>query len=89
MTKSDDDYPPSFWRDKAEEARTMAENMASEDGKKIMLQIADMYGKLALSSAERRERKRKRQARGPNSVVRPVQHQVNVADRGAAQLAWR
>jgi hypothetical protein len=25
--KPDDDYPPSFWKDKADEARALAENM--------------------------------------------------------------
>lgn len=67
MTKSDDDYPPSFWHNKADEARAMAENMVSEDGKRSMLQIANLYDGLAASSAARREAQRKRQARDPNS----------------------
>ena len=62
MTKSDDDYPPSFWQNKAEEARAHAENMVSEDGKRSMLQIAALYDSLAASSAARREAKRKRQS---------------------------
>lgn len=60
MTKVDDDYPPSFWHDKAEEARTHAENMVSEVGKHSMLQIARLYDGLAAHAAARREAKRKR-----------------------------
>lgn len=66
MTKVDDDYPPSFWQDKADEARAMAENMVSEGGKRTMLSIADMYESLAASAAARRELKRQRNTRAAN-----------------------
>ena len=66
MTNRDDDYPPSFWRDKADEARAHAENMVSEDGKRSMLQIAVLYDGLAASSAAQREAKRKRESRDSN-----------------------
>ena len=67
MAKNDDDYPPSFWRDKAEEARSIAENMASDDGKRVMLEIAGMYDRLAASSAARREAKRRRESPDPSN----------------------
>ena len=65
MTKSDDDYPPSFWRDRADEGRPHAEDMVSEKGKRSMLQIAALYDELVASSAARRDAKRKRQGREP------------------------
>ena len=60
MTKSDDDYPPRFWRDKADEARALTDNMVSKEGKHSMLQIASLYDGLADHAAARREEKRKR-----------------------------
>ena len=68
MSKPDDDYPPSFWRNKADEARATAENMVSKAGKHTMLAIAHMYDGLADSSAARREAKRQRKVRMTSDV---------------------
>ena len=43
-----------YWRKYAEEARTMAGNMTSEEAQQTMLRIAAGYDKLA-ASAEKRE----------------------------------
>ena len=40
---------PEHWRRRAEEARALAEQMASEQHKKMMLKIADDYDDLAPS----------------------------------------
>ena len=44
---------PEHWRRRAEEARALAEQMASEQHKKMMLKIADDYDKLATRAAAR------------------------------------
>ena len=38
---------PSHWRDRAEEARRIAEDMADAEAKRMMLDIADGYDRLA------------------------------------------
>jgi hypothetical protein len=39
--------PAKHWRDKAEEARTMADNMTTADSQQILLRIAEDYDNLA------------------------------------------
>ena len=52
------DTPTSkYWRERAEEAQTKAENMVSENGKRWMLEIARLYGKLAAETAKREAKK--------------------------------
>jgi hypothetical protein len=46
---------PQHWRDRAEEARVNAEQMSDPDSKRMMLEIADGYMRLA-ERAERRLR---------------------------------
>jgi hypothetical protein len=38
---------PKHWRDRAEEARVNAENMIDPESKRMMLEIADGYKRLA------------------------------------------
>jgi hypothetical protein len=38
---------PSHWRDRAEEARRIAEDMSDAEAKRMMLGIADDYDRLA------------------------------------------
>jgi hypothetical protein len=56
MTDKDEEYPSSFWRDRAEEARAKAAKMVSLDGKHSMLEIARIYDRLAAEAAEREAR---------------------------------
>lgn len=53
-----DEYPSSYWLDRAAESRAKAENMISENGKHWMLQIANLYDKLANEAAEREVQKK-------------------------------
>jgi hypothetical protein len=45
---------PEFWRSRAEEVRTFAEEMKSRHGKAIMNRIADDYERLAQYAEQRR-----------------------------------
>jgi hypothetical protein len=51
MTNVLDD--PSHWRNRAEEARSQADEMRSEDTRLQMLKIAEGYDRLALRAEER------------------------------------
>jgi hypothetical protein len=44
---------PQLWRDRAEEARTMAEGTADADARRIMLSIAQNYEELAERAEQR------------------------------------
>ena len=46
---------PQHWRDRAEEARVNAEQMSDPESKRMMLEIADGYIRLAERAARRRE----------------------------------
>jgi hypothetical protein len=46
---------PEHWRQRAKEARVVAEQMSNETAKKMMLEIADDYDKLAVRAAMRRQ----------------------------------
>lgn len=43
---------PEYWRARAEEARTVAESLAHAECKRMMLQVADDYEKLANRAEE-------------------------------------
>jgi len=45
---------PEFWRSRAEEVRTIAEEMKDRHGKTIMNRIADDYERLAQHAEQRR-----------------------------------
>ena len=53
LAHGDENYPSALWRAKADEARAMAENMASEDGKRWMDEIARLYDRLTRRSEKR------------------------------------
>src|SRR5262245_22759707 len=44
---------PKHWRERAEEARTVAESLADSECRRMMLQVADDYEKLANRAEER------------------------------------
>ena len=46
---------PQHWRDRAEEARVNAEQMSDPESRRMMLEIADGYVRLAERAARRRE----------------------------------
>jgi hypothetical protein len=44
---------PKHWRDRATEARALAEQMDDPEGKRMMLRVADDYERLAQRALER------------------------------------
>jgi hypothetical protein len=46
---------PKHWRDRATEARALAEQMDDPEGKRMMLKVADDYERLAQRAKERAE----------------------------------
>lgn len=56
MTMVVDD--PAHWRDRAVEARALADQMSDELSRNTMLKIADDYERLAERAEERRRRQR-------------------------------
>jgi hypothetical protein len=51
---------PQYWRQRAEEARVLAEQMINELHKEMMLRVADNYDQLAVKAAVRSINERKR-----------------------------
>ena len=49
-----------YWRQRAEEARVLAEQMSNELHKEMMLKVADNYDQLAVKAAVRSIDERKR-----------------------------
>jgi DNA-binding ferritin-like protein len=49
---------PEYWRKRAEEARTLADQMSEARTKAIMLEIAASYEKIAKWADERRDQPR-------------------------------
>lgn len=58
MTTIDD---PEHWRSRAEEARTLADQMHDEVSRQMMRRIAEDYERLAKRAQERLDRKRREQ----------------------------
>jgi hypothetical protein len=48
-----DRFPASHWRERAEEARTLAEQMEDADARRTMLDIANSYDNLAARAEAR------------------------------------
>ena len=46
---------PRYWRDHAEEARTVADEMSDDEDKKMMLRMAADYDELARRAERRRD----------------------------------
>ena len=44
---------PEHWRQRAAEARALAEKMTDSEGKKFMMEIAEKYERLAARALER------------------------------------
>jgi hypothetical protein len=56
MQDSPDSRSPKHWRDMAEEARAMADGLATEANRQQMLQIAEDYERLAKQAQRELER---------------------------------
>jgi hypothetical protein len=60
---------PEYWRNRADEARAVAGQFEDEGAKRIMLEIAESYDRLARHAAGRQRRKstllRKPEPHGP------------------------
>jgi predicted anti-sigma-YlaC factor YlaD len=54
---------PKHWRDRAEDARTVAESLTNSECRRMMLQVADDYDKLANRAEERAKPVARRSAR--------------------------
>jgi len=50
---------PAYWRGRAEEARTHADQMSDETSRQIMLKIADDYERLAQHAEQRAQHRSK------------------------------
>lgn len=54
MAPGDENYPPEFWRAKANDARAMVENMVSDEGKRWMSEIARLDDRLLRRASKRK-----------------------------------
>lgn len=54
---------PKHWRARAEEARVVAQSLADAESKRMMLQVADDYDRLADQAEKRGETVERRSAR--------------------------
>jgi DNA-binding ferritin-like protein len=54
---------PGHWQERAEQARSIAEQMADPDSKRMMLRIAEDYERLAAQARRRMKRSRRSKPR--------------------------